>query len=137
MVKLTAKQEAFALYLFKDVKQRDAYTQAGYSSNMARTTIDENASRLAASSKIQARLAELRTAVASPAIAEAIERKTKLSKLLRETYNPEDVTPSHQLQAIDLLNKMDNLYADKPASQAVNIIFVIGKGYQELSDAIK
>lgn len=57
--KLTIKQERFAQGLFAGLSQREAYRQAFNCEKMSDKTIDENASRLANSSKVTARLNEL------------------------------------------------------------------------------
>jgi len=65
---LTQKQENFTLNLLNDVPQREAWGNAGYSTNYSLAVIDVNASRLANSTKIQLRLAELRAQVADKAV---------------------------------------------------------------------
>lgn len=87
MPKLTAKQEKFALYIFQDIPQREAWGRAGYSTNMLPSTIDSNASRLAASSKILARLVELRKKSEDEAISTVNERRKILTQIERATIS--------------------------------------------------
>ena len=61
---LTAKQEAFAQNVASGMTQADAY-RAGYNAqNMKPSTVQENACRLMANSKIAARVKELKDALA-------------------------------------------------------------------------
>lgn len=57
--KLTIKQERYAQGLFAGLSQREAYKQAYDCENMMDKTIDEDACRLAADSKVIARIDEL------------------------------------------------------------------------------
>ncbi len=57
---LTIKQEKFVQGLFAGLSQREAYKQAFNCNKMTDKTIDENASRLANSSKVVASLDELK-----------------------------------------------------------------------------
>ena len=60
---LTAKQEAFCQAMADGMTQADAY-RAGYNAkNMKPSTVQENACRLMADSKISARVAELKSAL--------------------------------------------------------------------------
>lgn len=83
MQTLTQKQENFVNNLFQDMTQREAWIKAGYSSNYSMSVLDSNACRLANTSKIQARLEELRQATKSALIADEIERKEILSEIAR------------------------------------------------------
>jgi len=80
---LTAKQEKFTLNLFQDVPQYQAWGNAGYSTKYPLKIIRENACRLANSSKIKTRLAELRAEVSSPAVMslqEILERHSDIAR---------------------------------------------------------
>ncbi len=81
--KLTQKQENFCLNLFKGLSQRQAYVEAGYSSRMALSTLDENSCRLAATSKIKTRLAELRKKAEDASVMNVLERKQRLTEISR------------------------------------------------------
>lgn len=80
---LTQKQENFTLNLFKGMSQRDAYIQAGYSSNYAPAIIDTNACMLAGSNKVRIRLEELNQAVEVDTVADVQERKEVLTEVIR------------------------------------------------------
>jgi phage terminase small subunit len=80
---LTLKQERFALNLFSGVSQRDSYVNAGYAKNSSLVIIDANASRLASSEKLLARLAELRQAAEDESVASVLERKQILTEIAR------------------------------------------------------
>lgn len=82
-MKLTQKQEKFTLNLFKGLSQREAYIQAGYSSNQLPATIDRHAYELANTDKILARFNELREAAKNAAIADVEERKQILTEIAR------------------------------------------------------
>lgn len=58
---LTAKQEAFCQAIADGMTQADAYRTAYNAVNMKSSTVQENACRLMANSKIAARVAELRS----------------------------------------------------------------------------
>ena len=162
---LTKRQESFALLLFQGKPQREAYILAGYSDKMSPSTIDEDASRLAHSSKVLARVNELRAAVASPAIGTVEERMKRLTEIYRANLTDFvdkdgniELKPSGALaevviedwkggkeerassqtkrvklrdpvSAIQEHNKMEHIY-ETGATRDVNVVFVIGKGYQ-------
>lgn len=67
MAGLTAKQEAFAIAVFKGSNASDAYRTAYSPKRMSDKTVNEEASRLLANPKISARIAELRERVARKA----------------------------------------------------------------------
>lgn len=81
--KLTNKQELFANYIFQGMPQSEAYIKAGYSSNMLPSTIYENASRLANSTKILARVNELRSKIDKSKVMLVQERLERLSEIAR------------------------------------------------------
>ena len=80
---LTQKQENFTLNILKGMTQREAWIQAGYSSNYPLADIDSNACRMEKTSKIQTRLAELRALAAKPTIATVQERQEILTGIVR------------------------------------------------------
>lgn len=86
--KLSQRGEIFAVNLFKKMSQRDAYQDA-FSPGYSLASVDGNASRLANSDKVQARLKELRAAAADPTICSVKERKQILSGIVRAT--PADI----------------------------------------------
>ena len=82
-IKLTQKQENFTLNLFRDVPQNAAWGNAGYSTKYSPQVIAVNASRLANSTKVQLRLAELRAEAASSAVMnrqELLETHTEIAR---------------------------------------------------------
>jgi hypothetical protein len=127
-MKLTAKQERFALYCFQDLPQREAYIKAGYSSNMLPSTIDENASRLARKSKIVARITELRQQVVDKSIMDVTERKQVLTLIGR--FGGKVAIP-----AIAELNKMDGSYA--PEKHAILGKYEVEVEYTDRTKKIK
>jgi len=82
---LTSRQEKFALLLFQDVPQREAWGLAGYSSNYSLAAIDVNASRLANLTKVKLRIQELRSKVEAAAISTVKERQKILTQIQRAT----------------------------------------------------
>ena len=69
MVLDSSQQEQFAQLVSSGVSQSDAYRQAFNTASMLNKTIWECASRLAADSKVSARIQELREAIASEFVA--------------------------------------------------------------------
>lgn len=106
---LTAKQEKFVQNLINGMNQADAYRNAYSCNNMSDSTIWSNASRLAADSKVLARLSELRERLAAPSIMTAQKRL----EWLTEVIIGEGVSTTDKLRAIDLMNKMQGDYVQK------------------------
>jgi len=110
--KLTVKQEKFTLNLFSGMNESKAYAGAGYAQNSP-ATISANACRLAKNVNVLARLEELREKAASAKIMNVIERREKLSEIAREKlYTKGTILRTGNLQAVEILNKMDKLYSD-------------------------
>lgn len=82
-IKLTTKQEQFTLNIFSGMTQREAWIQAGYSSNYSMAVVDSNACALFHTSKIQARFKTLQDKAESDKIMEVKERKERLSEIGR------------------------------------------------------
>ncbi len=126
-MKLTQKQETFCLYLFQGVPQREAWGKAGYSTKYALPVIDVNASRLANSTKIKLRLAELRQKAEDASVANVLERKQRLTEILRATI-PDFVTEdgikverkSPNIGAVSEITTKTKVY--RKTGEAVNII---------------
>uniref|UniRef100_A0A6M3KZP6 Putative terminase n=1 Tax=viral metagenome TaxID=1070528 RepID=A0A6M3KZP6_9ZZZZ len=111
--KLTQKQSNYALNLFKGMSQREAYVQAGYSSNQLPEVLDKNACELAKDSKIIGRLEGLNRASDTPAVMDVAKRKERLSVIAKEDIETTTgINRSPSIQAIDILNKMDKIYTD-------------------------
>jgi phage terminase small subunit len=77
------KQEKFVNYIFKGCNQREAYTKAGYSIKSTLAVLDSNASRLANTEKVLARLAELQQKAEDASIMSVMERKQRLTEIAR------------------------------------------------------
>jgi len=160
--KLTQKQEQFALYIFQGMTQREAWKQAGYSTNYPIAHIDRDASLLANSPKILQRLQELRQKTEDASVMNVLERKQRLTEIARARLtdfmelgqdgswvNIGEETPQggaiqeirsrtmyddktsfpivytsvklhDPMKAIDLLNKMDNIYSEGPTVNVDN-----------------
>lgn len=138
---LTAKQEKFVQNLVKGMSQREAYKNSYNASNMKDATIDSNACRLFADSKIIARYEQLVNATAKKTIISVQERMELLTKIAKgeeyETYSGNDgelyTSPTKvdtRMKAIDTLNKMDGVYIQKIES---NSNVKIDNPYKELS----
>ncbi len=137
---LTPKQENYAQDLFTGMFQRDAYIKnyTTNSSNMA--VIDANASRLANIEKVKARIAELREAAKSVKIANVQERQERLSTFLREdNYTKFGRSRQSNIQAADVLNKMDKIYETAPTlvSNTTTNIIVMDKETKDLISGVK
>jgi len=109
-MKLTRKQEIFVQNLFKGMTQREAWIQAGYSSNYSMAILDSNACRLANSDKIQARYKELTQKTEDESVANVLERKRILTEIAQGTYKT-PITAQDKVRAISELNKMEGDYA--------------------------
>ena len=138
---LTAKQEKFVQNLVKGMSQREAYKNSYNASNMKDATIDSNACRLFADSKISARYNELIERTTKKTIITAQERMELLTRIAKaeeyETYSGNDgelyTTPPKidtRMKAIDTLNKMEGVYVQKIES---NSNVKIDNPYKELS----
>lgn len=106
---LTPKQETFACKIVEGMTQADAYRAAYSTAKMSDKTIWENASRLMADSKVQARVVELRAQIASKSIMTAQERLIWLSEIIRS----EEESTDTKLKASDQMNKMQAAYITK------------------------
>jgi phage terminase small subunit len=82
-MRITSKQEAFALAYCRLINASDAYREAYHAGNMNAKTINEAASRLLKNSKVAARIAELK----APAIAAAgLSVERTLREIARVAY---------------------------------------------------
>lgn len=107
--KLTPKQEAFALNLFKGLSQREAYVRAGYSSNGKDNTTDIEAHKLANLPKVTQRVLTLQSEVRKVAIANVQERQEIATQVARAEMKA-PVTGKEKVLAIAELNKMGGDY---------------------------
>ena len=105
-----SKHEAFAQNLANGMSQRQAYRAAFPSSQGWKdTTVDSKASELARSDAVKERLEEIKEASASAMI---LDRQNRMIILSNMATN-EQLAPKSRLQAIDILNKMDNSYTQR------------------------
>ena len=129
--KLTVKQEKFITSYVQTGNATQSAIQAGYSPKTAQEIAAENLSKPI----IIARRQELEAKINSPKIADAIERRERLSDIIRHKVES-PVTAGHIIAATDKLNLMEHIY-ETGNVQNVNVAFVIGRGYKEESAASK
>ncbi len=126
-MRLTQKQETFCLNLFRGLSHHEAYVQAGYSSKQLPATLDRHAFDLVNNSKVVARLAELRQKAEDASVATVLERKQRLTEILRATI-PDFVTEdgikverkSPNIGAVSEITTKTKVY--RKTGEAVNII---------------
>ena len=106
---LTTNQEQFVQNIIQGMSQTEAYRSAYPNQRMSDKTLNEAASRLAANSKVVARLKEIRDINARPSIMNAQKRK----EWLTEVINNEDIDINARLKASDQLNRMEGEYVTK------------------------
>ena len=120
--RMTAKSEKFTLNLFEGMTQRQAYKDA-YNPGYADEYVDIKACRLAATAKVGLRLTELREPVTDAVQARKVKKQEKLASIYLTEINPKSIAPRDVLSAIDIDNKLDNLY--KPETQVLTDIKII------------
>lgn len=104
-----ARQEKFVQGLIQGMSQRQAYYAAfKQSKRWKEATVDNKASKLFKQDEIRARYNELEEEAQDEAIMNRKARMVKLSNIAGD-----DEFPNDQMKAIDLLNKMDNMYIQK------------------------
>lgn len=120
---LNIKQETFIQNIVKGMSQRQAYKDA-YNAKYSDKAIDEKASTLFNSEKVQKRYKELIKELEAETIMTAKERMKWLTKVVNgdikhtsygsdgEAYENEAYI-SDKMKAIDILNKMDGQYTTK------------------------
>jgi len=135
---LSARQEQFAINIFKGMTQRDAYMDA-YHPKSTMAVIDVNASQLLRSPKISNRLKELMGKVTTEAVSTVQERKEKLSQIANGVLRT-PTTPKEAIMAITELNKMEKVYDTNPQilvdSRTINVI-VENEEAKKLTESIK
>lgn len=108
-LELTPKQESFCQYYLALKHGTNAAIKAGYSPDTAYSIASENLNK----PEIKARIAELQAQKPVDSdIADALERRKILSRIVRMPVDPDKITPAHILQAADLMNKQEGLYQD-------------------------
>ena len=108
---LTPKQRRFVNALPTASSATAAAITAGYASS-PRHVAESAAHVTLRNADVQAALAELQAKAEAPAIASLIERKTKLSEVLRKPV-PDDVGVLAILAASDQLNRMESVYVQR------------------------
>lgn len=83
MANLTPKQEEFCLVYLKTGNATEAYRQSYSTKNMLPKTVNEKASKMLASAKIRARLAELNKTAVTDAVMTRQEALERLSNFAR------------------------------------------------------
>ncbi len=119
---LTQKQETFCLKYFELGNASEAARLALYSPKTAAVIGAENLLK----PKIAARIQELRQIVEDATIAIVKERKQRLTVFVREdNYSKFGINRQGNIQAIDLLNKMEKIYSENVVNvdnRTLNII---------------
>lgn len=101
-----SKHETIAQSLFAGKGIHESAIAAGYSPKSPAI-----ATRLVKQSQIVERVKELQEQAANAAVMSVRERKAKLSDIARSCWqNKDGVTPVPNISAINVLNKMDNIY---------------------------
>ena len=101
MTYLTPKQERFTrLIALENYSQTDAYREAYNPSGLA-ATVWQNASRLANSSKVSARIADLRDSMVAITLANHIDRQAFWTEIMRD----KDINTRDRLKASELLGR--------------------------------
>lgn len=111
---LTAKQEAFAQGLADGLTQADAYRAAYNASRQTDATLWANASRMAADSKVVARVASLKSALADKQLWTRQDSVTELADIARGVESK----AAEKVAAIKELNLMHGFNA--PSKIEVN-----------------
>ena len=117
---LRPKQEKFIQNIIKGMSQRQAYKDA-YKAKYSVKSIDEKASTLFNSEKVQERYRELLKKADDESIMSAIERKKWLTQVIKgdiksTIYDNNGISHeneaymSDKMKAVDILNKMDGQY---------------------------
>jgi phage terminase small subunit len=115
---LTAKMKHFDQLLFRGYSQTDAYKLAYPAQATQRPgTLYPNASRLAANSKVKARLSELRAAVVAPAILDAIQRQEFWSHIICD----DSKDTRDRLRASELLGKAQGDFIERTENKNLNV----------------
>lgn len=140
---LTPKQHKWFIDWYGGMTQYDAYCRNYSTQNMARATIDANASRLANNAKILALKAKMDKAAEKASVASVAERKQILSQIARGEKKDIEVTTfpdgkkitkvklMNPTPAITELNKMEGIYSD---GARINIAMIQAKPIEEYTD---
>jgi len=122
------RYENFAQGVFSGLGLHEAAIKAGYSPKCPSV-----ASRVAKNSEVIARLEELKAACANARVLSVAKRKEILSDIAQEQHRTQSgITRVQNMTAIDLLNKMENVYQERGPltdnrSYTINVISEHGK----------
>ncbi len=124
----SVRMEKFCLEYFRTGNASGAALLAGYAPKCAA----RNADKLRKNTKIAQRLAELAIPRLKSTIMDVDERKERLTEFARETIESKyGVIRDGNIRAIAELNRMEMIGTPKESlNQSINVIFVIGRGYQ-------
>ena len=125
---LTQKQrrETFCINYFTEGNATEAAIVAGYSPRSARST----ASRLLTKGNILARLQELQKKAEDKSVATVLERKQKLTEIIRDDYKA-PITAKEKVTATTELNKMERIYDDRSTGETTivnSFVFILPGG---------
>lgn len=109
------KQAKFALEFLRTDNATTAYRAVGYTPRNDAVAAAA-ASKLLRNDKVKEYMKKLREDMDGEIIADAFERRVKLTTILR---NPDNST-SDIIKAVDVLNKMDGLYINKNELRGAN-----------------
>lgn len=109
------KQAKFCLEFLRTGNATEAYKAAGYTPRNDAVAAAA-ASKLLRNDKVKEYMQKLREDMDGEIIADAFERRVKLTAILR---NPDNST-SDIIKAVDVLNKMDGLYINKNELRGAN-----------------
>lgn len=120
---LTAKQEAFALAVFKGASATEAYRQCYDAGKMSPEAINVAASRLRAHAKVSLRIEELR----APAIEAAqLSEERTLKELAKLAYDESgEVAHGDKLRALDMAMKHQGLFEKDNAQQRESLVLKV------------
>ena len=115
---LTLKQRKFVEALPLSNSATEAAIKAGYSNSSEAASV--RATELVRNSRVVPAIVAAQQALAGAAIADARERKTWLSKVLRNVNADEPQTTQAGLAASDQLNRMERIYAPETPGSTYN-----------------
>ena len=120
---LTAKQEAFAQAIADGKNQSDAYRSAYNAGKMKDTSINVNASKIAADAKVALRVASLREELAN----KSLWTREQSVAVLAGVVEAMDAKHGDKISAVKVLNDMQGFNAptkvDVAGSVSINVNF--------------
>ncbi len=109
------KQAKFCLEFLRTGNATEAYKAAGYTPR-SDAVAAAAASKLLRNDKVKEYMKQLRQDMDGEIIADAFERRVKLTKIIRDNEN----STGDIIKAVDVLNKMDGLYISKNELRGAN-----------------